>query len=65
VYAGCKQSRTIAEKLDFYFDIKTQSGINQILIPRFNVLLCSYETLRTDIKQILKIEWQVLAIDEG
>jgi chromodomain-helicase-DNA-binding protein 4 len=29
------------------------------------VLLCSYETLKTEIKLLLKIEWQILAIDEG
>jgi chromodomain-helicase-DNA-binding protein 4 len=29
------------------------------------VLLCSYETLRSEIKLLLGLEWQVVVIDEG
>ncbi len=29
------------------------------------MLLCSYETLRSEIKLLLGLEWQVVVIDEG
>jgi len=50
--------------LCFFFDVKSVSG-KKILIPQFNVLLTSYETLRTDFKELSRIEWQAVVIDEG
>ena len=60
VFTGSKQSRLIAEKLDFWLDLP-----NDLKIPAFNVCLCSYEMLRIEVKLLLKVEWQALVIDEG
>ena len=58
-YTGSKQSRQIAEKLDFYFDL---AGVS---IPKFNVCLVSFEILRLDFKTFLKVNWQAVIVDEG
>lgn len=56
VLSGSKQSRLIAQKLDFYFDLKSNLG-RKLCIPKFNVLLCAYDTLKLEIHNILRVEW--------
>jgi len=34
-------------------------------VPKFNVLLTSYDSLRADFKELARIEWQAVIIDEG
>lgn len=56
---GSKQARQVALQLLFYFELP---GVK---IPKFNVLLCSYEVLKLEIKTIMAQEWEVFCIDEG
>ena len=58
-YLGNKESRYICRTADFFLDLK------DINIPKFNVLLCSYESLRNDFSFFAKLEWACLVIDEG
>lgn len=69
-FTGSRSSRQIAEKLDFYFDLySTQSESptedQTMFVPKFNVLVTSYETFRNEIKIFLKVDWQIMVIDEG
>jgi len=50
--------------LDFYFDLKSCTG-RKLLVPKFNVLLCAYDTLKLEINFLMRVEWQVLILDEG
>ena len=36
-----------------------------LVIPKFNVMLTTYNTLTSDFKYLVKIPWKVLIIDEG
>lgn len=64
VYQGKSSSRKIIEDLELYFDLQAPNG-NDMAIPSFNVLLTSFDFLRTDFRVFTPIEWQALIIDEG
>jgi SNF2 family DNA or RNA helicase len=60
VYTGQKASRQIAHKLEFSFDLP-----DGLTVPKFNVMLTSYEIFRQDLKVFLDTFWQLLVLDEG
>lgn len=62
-YLGRVSSRKIIRDLDWHANLKSMSG--EVAVPNFNVLLTSYEFLRTDFNQFVKTEWQCFIIDEG
>ncbi len=64
LYAGSRSSRKIAQQLCFFYNLKDPNG-RIMQLPKFNVLLTSYESLRTDFKELSRIEWQAIVIDEG
>jgi len=65
MYHGKGASRKIARDLLFYYNnLEAESG-QPLYIPKFNVLLTSYESLFRDFFELAKIEWQVFFIDEG
>jgi len=64
VYAGSIKSRKITREVEFFFNLKAADG-SPLHVPKFNVLLTSYEVLRKDFLELAKIEWQVLIVDEG
>lgn len=35
------------------------------MIPKFNVLLTSYQLIRNDFKQFVRFDWKAIVIDEG
>jgi chromodomain-helicase-DNA-binding protein 4 len=43
----------------------TSSKGRKLFVPKFNVLLCAYDTLKLEINFIMRVEWQVLILDEG
>lgn len=51
VYTGSKKSRKIAKEAEFYFDLQAEG--KRINVPKFNVLLTSYDNLRTDLSEFL------------
>jgi len=42
-----------------------KSNGQDLHVPKFNVLLTSYDALRTDFMVFVPFEWQALIIDEG
>jgi chromodomain-helicase-DNA-binding protein 4 len=63
IFNGSKESRRRIEELEFFFDL-TMNG-QQLHVPKFNVLLTSYDSLRADFLTLAPFEWQALIIDEG
>jgi SNF2 family DNA or RNA helicase len=63
VYSGSVISLKIARDFAFFYDL--YSNGQRIKVPKFNVLLTSYETLRTNFDALAPFEWQALIIDEG
>ena len=55
VYNGSKQSRQLCESLEFFFDLCVDG--KQLHVPKFNVLLSSYDSLRTDFLQLAQFDW--------
>jgi SNF2 family DNA or RNA helicase len=55
VYTGSKQSRQLVKEIEFFFDL--QANGQRICIPKFNVLLTSYDSLRTDLNDLTPFEW--------
>lgn len=64
VYQGNSNSRKLIENIEFYFDLLCPNG-DSMRIPSFNVLLTSFDFLRSDFNVLAPIEWQALIIDEG
>ena len=65
-YIGKGASRKIIADLELSFDLQsTSASCQDLAIPSFNVLLTSYDHLRSDFATFAPIEWQVLIIDEG
>ena len=64
VYYGKGKSRDLLQKTEFFFNIESPSG-ETMKVPSFNVMLTSFDYLRSDFHTFGKIEWQVFIIDEG
>ena len=64
VHQGKNNSRKLIEDIEFYFNLMCPNG-SSMLIPSFNVLLTSFDFLRSDFNVLAPIEWQALIIDEG
>lgn len=65
MYHGKGASRKIARELMFYHNNLSAGNGQELFIPKFNVLLTSYESLFRDFFELAKIEWQAFFIDEG
>ena len=63
-YLGRASSSSLVRTLDFYHTLKTGTGVD-LTIPSFNVLLTSFDYLRSDFNVFAAIEWQSFIIDEG
>lgn len=64
VYYGKGKSRDLLQKTEFFFNVESHSG-ETMRVPSFNVMLTSFDYLRSDFHTFGKIEWQVFIIDEG
>ena len=56
LYQGKGKSRKIARDLLFYYKTKAANK-KELFIPKFNVLLTSYEYIMRDFLDLAKIEW--------
>lgn len=62
------KSRPIIRELEFFyetFQTTNNKHFSSLRIPKFNVLLTSYQMLVTDYKQLVSIPWRCVIIDEG
>lgn len=63
IFSGSKDARKKIENLEFFMSLKSNG--QDLHVPKFNVLLTSYDALRTDFMVFVPFEWQALIIDEG
>eukprot|EP00477_Mikrocytos_mackini_P001052 GAHX01001129.1.p1 GENE.GAHX01001129.1~~GAHX01001129.1.p1 ORF type:complete len:1479 (-),score=304.22 GAHX01001129.1:45-4436(-) len=61
-YRG-KESRKFIRDHEFYFKNMSQTG--RVTIMKFNVLLTTYETVKSDADELSRIRWVCLIVDEG
>lgn len=62
-YLGSRQSRSLIQKLEFFFPLKSNG--QELHIPKFNVLLTSFDCLRNDFITLAPFAWQAVIVDEG
>ncbi|KAL1496220.1 hypothetical protein AB1Y20_016183 [Prymnesium parvum] len=58
VYHGSQASRQLCRETEFHFG----SGAS---VPKFNVLISSYEIVLSDAQLLRKFKWEALVVDEG
>jgi SNF2 family DNA or RNA helicase len=67
VYMGNPESREIMREREFYFkDLSKRGGAkNKSRVPKFNVVITSYDTAINDIYTLKRIYWECLVVDEA
>jgi len=60
-YIGNFEARKNAKEFDFFFS----NTNNKIHIPKFNVLLTTYDMVRQDKAALTKCNYQAMILDEG
>jgi chromodomain-helicase-DNA-binding protein 7 len=64
IYQGSKHDRELIKRFEFYFRNTNGAVVLKDKDYKFDVLICTYESILSDINGLARIHWKLCVVDE-